>query len=41
MKVPYFEEAPFRPDFLLKDLIKIFHPEILPNYQTRYFFPMK
>lgn len=41
MKVPYFEEAPFHPDFLLKDLIKIFHPEILPDYQTRYFFPMK
>lgn len=33
----YFEEAPNRPDLVLKDLVKIIHPELLPNYQL-YFF---
>lgn len=27
-KVAYYEEVPFRPDYLLKDLIQITHPEI-------------
>jgi iron complex transport system substrate-binding protein len=25
-KVPFFEQTPFRPDFLLRDLIQILHP---------------
>lgn len=33
----YFELSPTRPDLVLKDLIKIFHPELLPNYKL-YFF---
>lgn len=33
----YFEEAANRPDLVLKDLIKILHPELLPDY-TLYFF---
>lgn len=33
----YYELAPQRPDLVLKDLIHIFHPELLPNY-TAYFF---
>lgn len=28
----YYESAPSRPDLVLKDFIKIFHPELLPNY---------
>lgn len=28
----YYELAPSRPDLVLKDFIKIFHPEALPNY---------
>lgn len=36
-KVPFYEETPFRPDWLLKDLISIFHPECLPGDTTRYF----
>jgi len=28
----YYETAPSRPDLVLKDYIKIFHPELLPNY---------
>lgn len=35
--VIYYELAPNRPDLVLKDLVKIFHPELLPNYQL-YFF---
>jgi iron complex transport system substrate-binding protein len=33
----YFELASARPDLVLKDLIKIFHPELLPNYQPFFF----
>ncbi len=33
----FFEKAPTRPDLILKDLIKIFHPELLPNYNL-YFY---
>ena len=33
----YFEWSPTRPDWVLKDLIKIFHPELLPNHKL-YFF---
>lgn len=34
---PYYDETPFRPDFLLKDLIKISHPEVLKDYKLKYF----
>lgn len=33
----YFEWSPTRPDWVLKDLITIFHPELVPN-QKLYFF---
>ncbi|HEX8562669.1 MAG TPA: ABC transporter substrate-binding protein [Flavobacterium sp.] len=33
----YFELAPNRPDLVIKDLVKIFHPELLPDHQL-YFF---
>ena len=33
----YFEWSPTRPDWVLKDLIKIFHPELVPNHKL-YFF---
>ncbi len=33
----YFELAPNRPDLVLKDMIKILHPELLPNYQLHFF----
>lgn len=28
----YYELAPSRPDLVLKDFVKIFHPELLPDY---------
>jgi iron complex transport system substrate-binding protein len=33
----YFEVSPTRPDWVLKDLIKIFHPELLPNHKLFFF----
>ena len=35
--VPFYEESPFHPELLLKDLIRIFHPELLPDYDLKYF----
>lgn len=39
--VPYYEEFPLHPDYLLKDLIWVFHPELLPDYQPRYYHKME
>ncbi len=39
--VLYFELAPTRPDLVLKDIIKITHPELLPNYELTFFEKMK
>ncbi len=33
----YFEVSPTRPDLVLKDLIRIFHPELLPNHKLFFF----
>ena len=33
----YFEWSPTRPDWVLKDLIKIFHPELLPNHKLFFY----
>ncbi|MFL9843680.1 ABC transporter substrate-binding protein [Flavobacterium rhizosphaerae] len=33
----YYELAPNRPDLVLKDLIHILHPELLPNWKNRFF----
>lgn len=37
----YFELAPARPDLVLKDLIKIAHPELLPDYEFTFFERLK
>ena len=39
--VPYYEEFPLHPDYLLKDLIWVFHPELLPDYTPRYYHKMQ
>ena len=39
--VPYYEEFPLHPDYLLKDLISLFHPELLPDYASRYYRKMQ
>lgn len=35
--VLYFELGPQRPDLVLKDLVSIFHPNLLPDYKKRFF----
>tara|TARA_R110000850_G_scaffold277127_1_gene423111 strand:+ start:16674 stop:17816 length:1143 start_codon:yes stop_codon:yes gene_type:complete len=35
--VIYYELAPNRPDLVLKDIVKILHPDLLPDYEL-YFF---
>lgn len=37
----FYEETPFHPDRLLRDLIILCHPEVLPGQQTRYYKPLK
>ena len=37
----YYELAPTRPDLVLKDIIKITNPELLPNYKLTFFEKMK
>lgn len=39
--VIYYELAPNRPDLVLKDIIKITHPELLPDYELQFFEQLK
>lgn len=36
-RISFYEEVPFHPELLLKDLVKVFHPDILKDYTPRYF----
>ncbi|MDD2799668.1 MAG: ABC transporter substrate-binding protein [Bacteroidales bacterium] len=40
-KVRYYDEGPMQPDVILEDLVSIFHPELLRNHTSTYYFPMK
>lgn len=33
----YYENMPMEPEKLLSDFIKVFHPELLPDYQPVYY----
>ena len=37
----YYELAPNRPDLVLKDLVKILHPELLQSYEPFFFEKLK
>jgi iron complex transport system substrate-binding protein len=39
--VTYYEEASMRPDLVLKDLIKILHPELAPDHELYFFSPLQ
>lgn len=39
--VTYYELGIARPDLVLKDLIKICHPDLLQNYETTFFKPLQ
>ncbi len=38
---PFYEEGPMEPDVILADMVSIFHPELLPGHQPKYYFRMK
>ncbi|GHT14178.1 iron ABC transporter substrate-binding protein [Bacteroidia bacterium] len=40
-KVTYYEDLPIHPDYILKDLVGLFHPELLPDYQAKYYNKMR
>lgn len=33
----YYEDLPIHPDYILKDLAYVFHPELFPDYTPRYY----
>ena len=37
----FFEEVPMHPDYLLRELVAIFHPKFVPGHQFRYYHPLK
>lgn len=37
----FFESGPVQPHIILKDLVKIFHPELLPEYELYYYRQLK
>lgn len=39
--ISYYEKGVMEPDVILADLVKIFHPELLPEHKLVYFHPMK
>ena len=39
--VLYYEMGTARPDLVLKDIIKICHPNLLPNYNPYFFKPLE
>jgi len=36
-KTAYFEKSSLEPQCLLADFIKVFHPELLPDYESKYY----
>ncbi|MDR1527338.1 MAG: ABC transporter substrate-binding protein [Dysgonamonadaceae bacterium] len=34
----YYQDLPLHPDWILRDLIAVFHPDLLPWYRMRYYF---
>lgn len=38
---PFYEKAPVEPEVVLADLIKAFHPELLPDHQPVYYELLK
>jgi iron complex transport system substrate-binding protein len=36
-----FEERTFHPEKLLKELVALFHPSLLPDYRPRYYEKMR
>ncbi len=41
LEAPFYEEVPFHPERLLRDVISICHPQLLPRHKLRYFLPLR
>ena len=39
--IPYFEETPFHPEWVLENLIQIVHPELGIESEKKYFCPLE
>jgi len=37
LKKPFYQKGLLEPQIILADLIKIFHPELLPDHQNQYY----
>lgn len=40
-KRTYYEDLPIHPDYILQDIAFVFHPELFPNYQPKYYQKME
>ncbi|MDE6572257.1 MAG: iron ABC transporter substrate-binding protein, partial [Duncaniella sp.] len=40
-EVPFYESMPVEPEVVLADLIKVFHPEALPDHNPVYYHLLK
>lgn len=40
-RTAFYEDGPLEPDVILSDMVKIFHPEILPDYKQKYYLQLK
>ena len=40
-ETPFYEKTPVEPEVVLADLIKIFHPNLLPNHTPVYYYLLK
>ncbi len=41
LNTPFYEEVPFHPDRLLRDVVSICHPDLLPGHRLRYFHSLQ
>ncbi len=41
LAVPYYENTPFRPDRLLRDIVHIVRPGLLPDYEPVFYKPLE
>lgn len=40
-KSTYYEDLPIHPDYILQDMAFVFHPELFPGYEPKYYQKMK
>ena len=36
----YYDDITLHPDWVLEDLIALYHPDLLPGHVQRYYFPV-